>query len=103
MGLKSWKLTSDYELTDADHKYIADQILNGCTAGEFYSVDETYTESEETRYDKKYFIDRCKDLIKNGQLLGAVKLYKESTGKGLYDSKQDIDALRASMKLNNEI
>jgi hypothetical protein len=41
-------------------------------------------------------------LIKNGQILQAVKWVKECTGWGLRESKEYVDSLRDALKNNSE-
>ena len=45
--------------------------------------------------------ERCLELIKSGNILQAVKLYKDESGAGLKEAKDTIDAWVA--KLRNDI
>jgi ribosomal protein L7/L12 len=42
--------------------------------------------------------ERCLELIKSGNILQAVKLYKDESGAGLKDAKDMIDSMVAQLK-----
>lgn len=47
--------------------------------------------------------EKAIQLIKDGSLLAAVKWVKDCTGMGLKESKEYIDTLRNTLKLNGEL
>lgn len=47
--------------------------------------------------------EKAIQLIKDGRLLVAVKWVKDCTGMGLKDSKEYVDTLRNTLKLNGEL
>lgn len=91
MGLITWKLTSDEILTDVDRQKIANEILEGNNGGIIYSIIDINSNSLESNL---HYINQCKILIKQGNLLTAVKYYRDKTGAGLKEAKDFIDNLR---------
>ncbi len=57
---------------------------------EYNKLEEKLHEERNTRLEKGFEIMK---LLLEGKLLGAVKEYKEATGKGLKESKMRIDEL----------
>jgi hypothetical protein len=103
MGLKTWQLSSDENLTDDDRRKIANEIIQGSNGGMFYSVLENKTSNQLNEIHSITpisIIDDCKALIKQGSILAAVKFYKEETGTGLREAKDFIDNLREDLKNN---
>lgn len=49
------------------------------------------------------YLQVCKNLIKEGKFLNAVKYYKEATNTGLKFAKDSMDNLRNLMRNNKEI
>ena len=47
--------------------------------------------------------EKAIQLIKDGSLLAAVKWVKDCTGMGLKESKEYVDTLRNTLKLNGEL
>lgn len=69
----------------------------------------SYTDLREIQYaielslNKDNVQEKAIQLIKDGRLLVAVKWVKDCTGMGLKDSKEYVDTLRNTLKLNGEL
>lgn len=102
MGLKTWNLTSDEELTEDDRNKIVNEILQGSNGGIIYSTDYSISNNTSTSTpSKNNCIPECIELIKEGSILGAIRFYKDQTGVGLRDAKRFIDDLREKIKSND--
>ena len=108
---KSWRIVSEDYLNQDELNQIVVQIKSGCINGQVYSENFLPKSTEllktvlndEHEDDYSNYMQECRDLIKRGSILVAVKVYRDATQMGLRNSKLAIDALIEEMTTSGEL
>jgi len=109
---KSWRITSEAYLSQDELNRIAEQIKLGYINGQVYTENFLPSKStqqlkavmnEEPEVDYSNYLQKCRDLIKQGATLQAVKHYRDATQSGLRDAKLAIDEMLEDMRSTGEL
>lgn len=65
---------------------------------EISNVEQTTHSNHTTQESNNSLEEKCLELIKSGNVLQAVKLYKDESGAGLKEAKDMIDSMVARLK-----